>query len=55
MFICVCKKCAENTEDAVVEINFIDKKIYFTCPSCKERNEVTLEPKREAFPRTRRL
>ena len=55
MFICVCEKCATNTKEGVIEINFIDKKIYFMCPECKHRNEVVLEPKIAPYPKTRRL
>ena len=55
MIICVCEFCAANTEDPVIEINFIDKKMYFVCPECKKRNEAVLGIKRDPLPKTRRL
>ena len=55
MIICVCEFCAANTENPVIEINFIDKKMYFVCPECKKRNEAILGIKRDLLPKTRRL
>lgn len=53
---CVCMHCGKSSnEDSRIEINFIEKSIYWKCPDCRETNKITIEiPKNtEPLPRTR--
>lgn len=37
---CVCKCGHHENENAIVEFNFRDEKVYFRCPKCKKNNEM---------------
>lgn len=56
-FISVCKHCREHfSEEATVEFNFAEQKIYFLCPKCKKMNEIDLNPKTYLpYPKPRRI
>lgn len=52
---CVCGFCGNHdTENAVVELNFREKKIYYLCSKCKKNNELVFgNPAPPPLPRTR--
>ena len=40
-FLCVCGFCNHHErENATIEFNFRDKKVFFHCPECKNMNEI---------------
>ncbi|MFW6172701.1 MAG: hypothetical protein ACOC5T_03050 [Elusimicrobiota bacterium] len=49
--ICVCKFCGgHSSEEASLEFNFRDGKIYYICPDCKKPNIMVMKIKKEAKP-----
>lgn len=52
-FMCVCAFCNEHTSDGVVvEFNFRDQAVYFSCPKCKKLNQLDLsKTKHVPYPR----
>jgi len=41
----VCGHCfAHNSDNAMIEYNFRDKKVYYICPSCKKTNTMGHDP-----------
>ncbi len=54
-FLCVCGHCNQHErENATIEFNFREYKIFFYCPECNKTNEVFFGQKAPAsLPRVR--
>jgi len=51
----VCSYCRNNDIDPILEINFGDGKVYYTCPECKKENVISLKADNKPFPKIRRM
>lgn len=53
--VCICSKCGHHdVENAKIEFNFSEQKIFYLCSSCKHMNEMFLgEKKTQPLPKTR--
>jgi len=53
--VCVCGKCGHHDrENATIEFNFRDLKVFYTCSECKKINEMQFGKKLpQPYPRTR--
>jgi len=54
-FLCVCGHCNHHErENATIEFNFRECKVFFHCPQCKKMNEIFFGQKpQEPLPRVR--
>jgi len=55
---CVCGNCGHHAnEEASIELNFREHKIYFVCPKCKKQDQIEMQPSLAAqpFPRIGRM
>jgi len=51
----VCEKCFKNNADPIIEINFSDKCIYYTCLYCKNNNKMSIKKEDKPLAKPRRL
>lgn len=52
--ICICGHCGNHdAQNASIELNFREKKIYCLCSQCKKMNELSLAKPVTALPKTR--
>lgn len=48
---CVCAGCGKSSDDSFrIEINFLDKCIYWKCPNCRETNKIDLSTQKASDP-----
>ena len=48
---CVCMGCGKSSDDSFrLEINFLEKCIYWKCPNCKETNKIDLRVPKDSIP-----
>lgn len=54
--ICVCEFCRNHNNNALIEINFADKTIYYFCSSCEKMNKMDLsKPLPPSYPKSKRI
>lgn len=51
-FICICAKCNNHDrENATIEINFREQKVFYLCGQCKHMNEMFFGQQSAPLPR----
>jgi len=51
----VCSHCRYHDTDPNLEINFMDGKVYYMCPECKQESIISLKAENKPLPRMRRM
>jgi hypothetical protein len=53
-FICICGHCGKHdAENATIEFNFREQKVYYLCSQCKKMNELFFGKQNIPMPKTR--